>query len=232
MILSVTPNQLSMKRKDALPDELNATGAIAIQQQLREKVICHDQLGSVDYVAGIDVGFKNHFSLTQAAIAVLRFPQLDLVETAIATTPTTFPYIPGLLSFREIPAILKAFDILQTSPDLILCDGQGIAHPRRFGIASHLGVLLDLPSIGVAKSRLIGHHGEIPVNPGEYTLLKDQTEIVGVVLRSRIRVKPLYLSIGHRLSLSTMINYVQRCLTKYRLPEPTRIADKLASGKF
>ena len=221
-----------MKIKNVMTDVPDAAGAIAVQQQLREKVICHDHLGSVDYVAGVDVGFKNHFSLTQAAIAVFRFPQLDLVETAIATTPTTFPYIPGLLSFREIPAILKAFETLQTSPDLVLCDGQGIAHPRRFGIASHLGLLLDLPSIGVAKSRLVGHHGEIPSNRGEYTLLKDQTEVVGVVFRSRINVKPLYLSIGHRLSLSTMIDYVQRCLTKYRLPEPTRIADKLASGKF
>ena len=221
-----------MQPKIVIPNALDAKGAIAIQQALKEKVIHHDLFESVQYVAGVDVGFKNHFSLTQAAIALFRFPQLELVETAIATTPTTFPYIPGLLSFREIPTILKAFDVLQTSPDLIFCDGHGVAHPRRFGIASHLGVLLDLPSIGVAKSRLVGHHGEIPLNQGEYTLLKDHTEIVGVVFRSRINVKPLYLSIGHRICLSTMIDYVRRCLNKYRLPEPTRIADKLASGKF
>ena len=221
-----------MRPKIAMSNVLDTKGAIAIQQKLKEKVIHHDLFESVQYVAGVDVGFKNHFSLTRAAIAVFRFPQLELVETAIATTPTTFPYVPGLLSFREIPAILKAFDVLQTSPDLILCDGQGIAHPRRFGIASHLGVLLDLPSIGVAKSRLVGQHGEIPSNQGEYTLLKDRTETIGVVLRSRIKVKPLYLSIGHRICLSTMIDYVQRCLSQYRLPEPTRIADKLASGKF
>ena len=146
--------------------------------------------------------------------------------------PTTFPYIPGFLSFREIPALLKALEQLKITPDLIFCDGQGIAHPRRLGIACHLGVLIDVPAIGVAKSLLVGKYGEVPQEKGSCTPLQDQGETIGVVLRSRVNVKPIYISIGHRISLPTAVKYVRDCLGKYRLPEPTRIADKLASGKL
>ena len=206
--------------------------ARAIQQQLRTQVIREDQLGEVDYVAGVDVGFENNYEITKAAVAVLSFPELQLVETAIARRPTTFPYIPGFLSFREIPAILKALEKLAIAPDLILCDGQGIAHPRRFGLACHLGVLIDLPTIGVAKSLLVGKHDELPPEKGSWQPLQHKGEIVGAVLRSRTNVKPLYVSIGHRISLPTAIDYVLRCTPKYRLPETTRWADKLASRKF
>jgi deoxyribonuclease V len=200
-----------------------------IQAQLRDKVIDADELGEVRYVAGVDIGFKNNYTISQAAIAILTYPELELVEQAIAQIPTAFPYVPGYLSFREIPAILAAFPQIKTTPDLILCDGQGYAHPRRLGLACHLGVLLDIPTIGVAKSLFIGQHEAVPPEKGSWQPLLDQGETIGVVLRSRTNVKPIYISIGHKISLPTAINYVMGCLTKYRLPETTRWADKLAS---
>ncbi len=202
--------------------------AKVIQEKLRHQVITEDCLGKVRYVAGVDVGFKKNYTITQAAVAVLSFPDLELVETAIAQIPTTFPYIPGYLSFREIPAILKVMEQLQTIPDLILCDGQGLAHPRRFGLACHLGVLLDIPTIGVAKSLLIGKHEILPAEKGSWTPLVDKDETIGIVLRSRTNVKPIYVSIGHKISLLTAKDYTIKCLTKYRLPETTRWADKLS----
>jgi deoxyribonuclease V len=205
--------------------------AEAVQQELRHLVIAEDKLGEVRHVAGVDVGFEDNYTITQAAVAVLSFPELQLVETAIAQIPTTFPYIPGFLSFREIPAILKALEKLTIVPDLILCDGQGIAHPRRCGIACHLGVLIDVPTIGVAKTLFVGKHDELPPEKGSWQPLIHRGETVGVVLRSRTNVNPLYVSIGHRISLPTAIDYVLRCTTKYRLPETTRWADKLASGR-
>lgn len=209
----------------------SVAAAKEIQEKLRNQVITQDCLERVDYVAGTDVGFKNNYTITQAAVAVLKFPELELVETAIAQIPTTFPYIPGYLSFREIPAILEAIAQIKTFPDLILCDGQGIAHPRRFGIASHLGVLLDIPTIGVAKSLLIGNHEPLPLEKGSWIPLIDQDETIGIVLRSRTNVKPLYVSIGHKVSLASAREYTLQCLSKYRLPETTRLADKLASSK-
>ena len=209
----------------------NTTEAKQIQERLRNSTIIQDRLTQVRYVAGVDVGFKDNFKITQAAIAVLSFPELKLVDQAIAQIPTTFPYIPGFLSFREIPAILPAFEQLKIIPDLLLCDGQGYAHPRRFGLACHLGVLLDLPSIGVAKSLFVGKHEEVGIEKGSYQLLIDRDETIGLVLRSRTKVKPIYISIGHKISLMTAKDYVMSCLTKYRLPETTRWADKLASDK-
>ena len=205
--------------------------AKAIQQKLRSQVITEDQLETVKYVAGVDVGFEDNYRVTKAAVVVLSFPDLKLVEQATAKIPTTFPYIPGFLSFREIPALLQALEKITTKPDLILCDGQGFAHPRRFGLACHLGVLLNLPSIGVAKSLFIGEHEEVPLEKGNWQPLKHGEEIIGAVVRSRTNVKPLYVSIGHHISLPTAIDYVLKCTTKYRLPETTRLADKLASNR-
>lgn len=206
--------------------------ATAIQTQLQPQVIQEDRLEEVHYVAGVDVGFENNYEITKAAVAVLTFPELQLVETQIARIPTTFPYLPGFLSFREIPACLKALEKVKTIPNLILGDGQGIAHPRRFGLACHLGVLTDIPTIGVAKSLLVGKHEEVSPEKGCWQPLYHRGEIVGAVLRSRTNVKPIYISIGHKISLTTAIFYVNKCLTKYRLPETTRWADKLASSKF
>jgi deoxyribonuclease V len=201
-----------------------------IQEQVRSLVITEDRLDTVQFVAGVDVGFEDNYTQTKAAVAVLRFPSLAMVETAIAKIPTCFPYVPGFLSFREIPAILEALERLESIPDLILCDGQGIAHPRRLGIASHLGVVIDRPTIGVAKSLLVGKHEPVGLEKGSWTPLIDRGETIGAVLRSRTGVRPLYISIGHQVSLSTAIDRVLHCLTKYRLPEPTRIADKLSSS--
>lgn len=208
----------------------NSEAAIAIQQQLRDQVITQDQLGTVNLVAGVDVGFESGGAITRAAVAVLSFPDLKLVEQAIARLPTSFPYVPGLLSFREIPAVLEALAQLQTPPDLLLCDGQGIAHPRRLGIASHLGLLVDLPTVGVGKSLLVGKYDEPPNDRGAWTPLQHRDETIGAVLRTRPGTKPLYISSGHRVSLPTAIDYVMRCTTKFRLPETTRFAHKLASG--
>ncbi len=204
--------------------------AIAIQEQLRAEIITSDQLGTVNYVAGVDMGFEAEGTISRAAVAVLSFPSLQLQESAIARRPTSFPYVPGFLSFREIPAVLDALEKISITPDLILCDGQGIAHPRRFGIACHLGLLVNMPTIGVAKSLLIGKHEEVPQERGSWQPLWHRGETIGAVLRTRTGTKPLYISSGHRVSLPTAIEYVLRCTPKYRLPETTRIADKLASG--
>ena len=205
--------------------------AKAIQEQLRLKVIASDCLPEVKYVAGVDIGFEDNYAISKAAVAVLTYPALELVETAIARIPTAFPYVPGYLSFREIPAILAALPQLKLAPNLILCDGQGLAHPRRLGLACHLGVLLDIPTIGVAKSLLIGKHEAVSLEKGSQQPLMDGSETIGVVLRSRTKVKPIYVSVGHKISLPTAVEYVMGCLTKYRLPETTRWADKLASHK-
>lgn len=219
-----------MKRYHAHPWDVSPQQAKAIQLELREKVILQDEFATPRYVAGVDVGFEEHNTITRAAIAVLTFPQLELYEHAIARLPTRFPYIPGYLSFREIPAVLEALEQITQLPDILLCDGQGIAHPRRFGIACHLGVLTDLPAIGVAKSRLIGAHDAVPVEKGQSVPLLDKDEVIGAVLRTRRNVKPLYVSPGHRISTASAVKIVMHCVTKYRLPETTRWAHRLASN--
>ncbi|MCC5618814.1 deoxyribonuclease V [Nostoc sp. CHAB 5836] len=206
--------------------------AIVIQEKLQDQVITEDQLEEpIQYVAGVDMGFEADGTISRAAVAVLSFPDLQVIETSLAHRPTSFPYIPGFLSFREIPAVLDALEKITTIPNIILCDGQGIAHPRRLGIACHLGLLIDMPTIGVAKSRLVGKHEELPEAKGSKQPLIYKGETIGAVLRSRTGVKPLYISSGHRISLPTAIDYVLRCTPKYRLPETTRIADKLASAR-
>lgn len=209
-----------------------AADAIALQQQLRSQVITQDRLPeSLRFVAGVDAGFEADGTLTRAAVVVLSFPDLTPVDEALVRRPTVFPYVPGLLSFREVPAVLEALAQLQTEPDLILVDGQGIAHPRRLGIASHLGLLIDRPTIGVAKSRLVGTHAPVPPEKGAWVPLADQGECIGAVLRSRTNVNPLYISPGHRISLETALDYTLRCTTQYRLPETTRLADRLSSSR-
>jgi deoxyribonuclease V len=183
------------------------------------------------HVAGVDVGFEAGGAITRAAVMVLRLDDLQPVDCAIARRATHFPYVPGLLSFREIPAVLDALAQLRIEPDALLCDGQGIAHPRRLGIAAHLGLITGVPSLGVAKSLLTGSHGAVPEQPGRWTALCAGAEIIGAVLRTRSGVKPLYISRGHRLCLETAIALVLRCVTRYRLPETTRWADGIASRR-
>lgn len=205
--------------------------AQVVQDQLRDRVILDDRLGEVRWVGGADLGFEEQGTIARAAVVVLSFPELERVEYAIARMPTPFPYVPGFLSFREVPAILQAFRQLQQKPDVILCDGQGYAHPRRFGLACHLGVLLDLPTIGAAKSRLLGDHDPLGAAKGDWQPTIDRAETVGAVVRSRHNCRPLYVSSGHRVSLPTAIDLVLRCTTRYRLPETTRWADAIASQR-
>ncbi len=204
--------------------------AIALQSRLRTKVVTRNRLGRVHHVAGTDVGFEGEGRVTRAAVAVLTFPALELADWAVIRQPTRFPYVPGLLSFREIPALLIALSRLTVRPDLVLCDGQGLAHPRRCGLASHLGLVAGVPTIGVAKSRLIGTSREPPQRRGAWTPLRDDGEIIGAVLRSRAHVKPIFVSVGHCVSLDTAVACAMACVTRYRLPETTRWAHRLASG--
>lgn len=209
--------------------------ALAVQQQLRGQVRADDDFGTIGTVAGVDAGYESDpdapegHGIARAAIVVLDFPSLRPLDYTIARRPTAFPYVPGFLSFRETPAVLAALDQLRVRPDLLICDGQGIAHPRRFGIACHIGLLADLPAIGCAKSLLTGRHGPLPEERGATVPLISRGEQIGVALRSRAGTKPLYISIGHRISLPSAVAYVLACLTKYRLPETTRAADGLAS---
>lgn len=211
--------------------DLSPSEAIALQKELSTRVVLEDRLGAVRRVAGLDVGFEDDGAVTRAAVAVLSYPGLEPLEQAVAERPTEWPYIPGLLSFREVPALLDALEKLQTLPDLLLCDSQGIAHQRRFGLACHIGLITGIPALGVAKSRLVGRHEPVPGEKGSRVPLVDHGETVGMVLRTRTAVKPVYVSPGHKISLPTACDYVMGCLTRYRLPETTRRADRLASNR-
>ncbi|MEG3939143.1 MULTISPECIES: deoxyribonuclease V [unclassified Microcoleus] len=203
--------------------------AIAIQEHLRPLVITENQLETVRYVAGVDVGYNSADSVSLAAVTVLSFPDLQLQQQSVVRSPTAFPYIPGFLSFREVPAVLDALENISLKPDLILCDGQGLAHPRRFGLACHLGVLTGIATIGVAKTRFIGEHSEVGLERGSWQPLLEDGSIVGAALRTQTGVKPIYVSIGHRINLISAIEYVLRCTPRYRLPETTRSADRLTA---
>jgi len=213
---------------------LDEAEARALQRQLAREVVQEDRFGEIRTVAGVDLGFPrtpDGNELGRAAVVVLRWPDLALVEERVVEQPVTFPYIPGLLSFREAPVGLAAIRSLETRPDLLLVDGQGLAHPRRCGIACHLGLLLDLPTIGCAKSILTGQAEEPGPNPGDWTPLVNRGEIIGAALRTRPKTKPIYVSIGHRISLASAIELVSQCGRGYRLPEPTRLADRIASRR-
>ncbi len=207
--------------------DVSVEEARAIQRGLVSCVKPVWQDRPVRAVAGVDVGFAGN--MARSAVAVLSFPDLQLVDKARAEAEIAFPYVPGLLAFREGPVILAALEQLSIEPDLLLFDGHGLAHPRRMGIATHIGVLLDVPSIGCAKSRLFGAHQDPGAAKGSYACLYDHEEVIGAVLRTRDGTSPLYVSIGHRISLAQAIAFVLRCCTRYRLPEPTRWAHQLAS---
>lgn len=207
--------------------DLTVAEAKSVQLELAARVERADRLGTVRTVAGVDVAYGRGNPL-RAAVVVLEFDGLAIIETATVTMEARFPYVPGYLSFREIPAVLAVLERLSVWPDLVLCDGQGIAHPRRFGLASHLGVLTGLPTIGVAKSRLVGTHGEPGLERGDWVFLMDKDEVIGAVLRTRAGVKPIYISIGHRVGLEAAIAFVLSCTTRYRLPETIRAADRLS----
>jgi len=216
------------------PGRWQGSVAAAREQQLRlaAQVERSDRLpGTVRWLAGLDVGFEDDGRTTRAAAVLLDAATLQPVAREIARIPTVMPYIPGLLSFRELPALLAALALLPRSPDLVFVDGHGISHPRRLGVAAHLGVVTDLPSIGVAKSKLGGRFVEPADEAGAHTRLLDGDEQLGWVLRSKVRCRPLFVAGGHRISADTALQWVQRTLRGYRLPEPTRLADRLASRR-
>ncbi len=203
--------------------------ARAIQEQLSAAVIAHDDFAPITTVAGVDVGFGQGGSITRAAVVVLRYPDLIVLHHAVAHEPTRFPYIPGLLSFREVPAILAALAQLPAPPTILLCDGNGVLHPRRCGLACHLGLHSGLPSIGVAKTLFIGDHVTVPPTRGAWQPIYEQGDVIGAAVCSRAGTRPLYVSVGHRVSLTTAIELVLACTPRYRLPETTRQAHRLAS---
>jgi len=198
--------------------------ARAIQEALRDRVEERDRFGPVRRVAGADVSYDRGSPILYAAVVVLDADSLQVVDSASVCMRAGFPYVPGYLSFREMPALLAAFERLRTPPDLLLADGHGRAHPRRFGIACHLGVALDLPTLGCAKSRLVGEHREPGARRGSSTQLLHDGELIGRVVRTRDGVKPVYVSVGHRVSLQTAQRLVLRLAPRWRLPEPVRAA--------
>lgn len=205
---------------------LTPRAAMRFQERWRQRVVLTDQLESIRLVAGADLAFDPATNLAFAGVIVYRFPQLEEVERQMAQRPLRFPYVPGLLSFRESPVLLAAFARLRTEPDLLLIDGHGRAHPRLFGIACHLGVLLDKPTIGCAKSLLVGEYEEPGMKAGAASPLIFQGEPVGTVLRTRDHVKPIFVTQGNRVSLPTAVRLVRQCLDGFRIPKPTRQADR------
>ena len=203
-----------------------------LQEGLAGKVSRSGELKVLRLVAGVDISVRKESGQAAGAVVVLRYPELRVVEIKVARGKLSFPYVPGLLSFREAPLILEACAKLTATPDLVMVDGQGIAHPRRIGLASHLGLCLNTPTVGCAKSLLTGQHDVLGEEPGSSTEIVDRGEVIGAALRSRIGVKPVYISIGHRISLESSIALVLKCCRGYRLPEPTRLAHLAAGGNL
>jgi len=219
-----------MKLAVSHPWDLPIGEAMALQARLAEQVVAKTTFdpAAVRTVAGVDVGF--HGDVARAAVVVLSFPSLEPLDCARAEVPVTFPYVPGLLAFREGPGVLAVLEQITTWPDLFIFDAQGVAHPRRLGLAAHMGVILDWPSIGCAKSRLVGVHDEPGDAVGDWAPLYDEGETIGAVVRSRSGVQPVYVSIGHRVDLPAATEFVLRCTRGYRLPETTRYAHQVAGG--
>ena len=201
-----------------------------IQLRLRDRLQPIWDGRKVSTVAGADVGFPDKNTVL-ATVVVLSFPELEVLESSLSTQDCTFPYVPGLLTFREAPGLLSALENIETAPDVLLCDGQGIAHQRRMGLAAHVGLLLDIPVIGCAKSVLCGTFDEPGERRGDYSYMFDKGEIVGAAVRTRDRVKPVYVSTGNRIDLTTAIDLVLRCSPKYRIPRPLRLAHRLSTGE-
>lgn len=219
-------NLMLMKPIVNHPWNLTEQDARKLQSELASKVIKDNRLDEVRFVAGVDVGYAKKSDRLIAAVVILNADTLDVIEITTAEDQAYFPYIPGLFSFRELPPIISAFSKCKHSPDLVVCDGQGYAHPRRFGLACHLGVIFDVPTIGCAKTRLIGKYDEPDITRSSSSPLFDNGEVIGSVLRTQNNVKPVYVSIGHRISLATACEWILKLSPKYRLPENTRQADQ------
>lgn len=209
--------------------DLEPVEARQLQKELRKEVRIQALPHPPQLIAGADISFNKYEDTVYAGFALLKMESLELVAHALSITKVSFPYIPGLLSFREIPALLQAWSLLTEKPDLVMVDGHGIAHPRRLGIATHFGLVTDTPTIGVAKKKLVGNYTEPEETAGNYSLLEHQQETVGYVLRSKNKVKPLFVSPGHKTSLADALQITRQSGGKYRLPEPTRQAHLLVN---
>jgi len=212
--------------------QVSTAEALDLQLRLASQVHRSNEVASPRFIAGVDISVERAQGMATGAVVVLNYPELRVVETKVVNGNVAFPYVPGLLSFREAPLTLAACERLSVTPDLILVDGQGIAHPRRMGLASHLGLFLDTPTIGCAKSRLCGSHQTPGWKPGSYAELVDGEETIGAALRTKLGTKPIYVSIGHKVDLETAIYWVTQCCRGYRIPEPTRLAHLAAGGKL
>ena len=216
--------------------DVTPAGAIALQKELAPRVVREGDPGDVRLVAAADLAFVDRRwprrpTRGRAAVVLMRYPELDVIEEQVVEGDVGFPYVPGLLSFREAPLLAQALERLKGAPDLLLIDGQGYAHPRRFGIASHVGLMADLPTIGCAKSRLCGEHAEPGAGRGSKAELRQGGEVIGAVLRTRAGVKPLYISVGHKISIEAAVQWALRLAPRFRLPEPIRVADALSKGR-
>ncbi len=203
--------------------------AIAWQEKLKSRIVLSPLPQEIKLVAGLDISFNKYEKTVYAGIIALDLKTLKPYAHALVVTEIDFPYIPGLLSFREIPALMEAWEIMQVKPDVVMADGHGIAHPRRMGIATHFGILTDRPTIGVAKKKLFGHYEEPSSNAGDYTVLQNKGEIIGYVYRTKRNVKPVFISPGHKCDLQGALLLVEKCSGKYRIPEPTRQAHSLVN---
>ena len=212
--------------------QVSTEQAFDIQRELAARVSRISEIDEPRFIAGADISASRAQNMATSAVVVMDYPALTLVEVKTVDEKLAFPYIPGLLSFRESPLVLAACEKLTVMPDLILVDGQGLAHPRRLGLASHLGLLLDTPTIGCAKSRLCGSHGALGIAPGSSAELVDNGEVIGAVLRTKAGSSPLYISIGHKVDLEAAIRWVLACCRGYRIPEPLRLAHLAAGGNL
>lgn len=210
--------------------QLTSSQAIALQRELACSVVRTGDVVFPRFIAGADIALPRGSRTARAAVVVLSCPVLELVEVETLCAELSFPYIPGLLSFREAPLILETYERLSIKPDLLFVDGQGLAHPRRLGIACHLGLWLEMPTIGCAKSRLCGRHDEVGIEAGNQVELIDEGEVIGTVLRTQAGSDPLYISIGHKISLENAVRWTKACVKGYRLPEPARLAHLAAGG--
>lgn len=202
---------------------LNYRDAVRLQKKLANKIILYDDINIVKKIAGVDVKFISNSNLAIGAVLVFSFPELTLIEAKTYKSKSDSPYIPGLLVFREGPIIEKCFKKIKNIPDLVFYDGHGYAHPRRLGIASHMGILFNLPSIGCAKKKLCGDYQDSLIYKGDYSFLKENDEIIGAALVTKDYIKPVFISQGHKISLSSAIKFTLD-VSKFRIPEPVRLA--------
>ena len=220
-----------MKVRNLHSWQVSIAEAKELQLALASQVSQEGPANAPKLIAGADISGEDSGGYARAAVVVLSYPGLEMVEQSVVALPAEFPYVPGLLSFREVPLILSACEGLTVTPDLFIADGQGVAHPRRLGLASHLGLFLDIPTIGCAKSILCGCHQELGEEPGDSVPILDRDEVIGSVLRTKRAVKPVYVSVGHRVDLEMAVDRIIACCRGYRLPEPTRLAHLAAAGK-